>query len=92
MNKMQRYAVVSIATILTVAALRAAAPLLVPLVFGLVIALTFAPMVRRLEKLIPRWIAAALVVLTVVAGIGGFAYSMTDEAAVAIANLPAPRL
>jgi predicted PurR-regulated permease PerM len=89
MNKMQRYAVIAIATILAVAALRAAAPFLVPLVFGMVIALAFAPFVRRLERVIPRWIASALVVLTVAGGVTGFAYSMTDEASLAVASLPA---
>ena len=89
MTTMQRYAVVAIATILAVAALRAAAGFLVPLVFGVVLALTFAPMVRRLQRVMPRWIASALVVLTVVGGLGGFAYSMSDEASLAVAQLPA---
>ena len=89
MNKMQRYAVVAIATILAVAALRAAAGFLVPLVFGVVLALTFAPMVRRMQRVMPRWIASGLVVLTIVGGLGGFAYSMSDEASLAVAQLPA---
>ena len=89
MNKTQRYAVIAIATILAIAGLRAAAGFLVPLVFGVVIALTFAPTVRRLTRIMPRWIASALVVITVVGGSAGFAYSMSDEAALAVANLPA---
>jgi predicted PurR-regulated permease PerM len=89
MNKMQRYAVVAIATILVVGALRAAAGFLVPLIFGLVLALTFAPAVRRLQRLMPRAVASALVVITIVGGIGSLAYSMSDEASVAVANLPA---
>ena len=88
MSKLQRYAVIAIATILVVAALRAAAGFLVPLVFGIVLALTFAPFVRRLERIIPRWIASALVVITVVGSLSGFAYSMSDEASVAVASLP----
>jgi predicted PurR-regulated permease PerM len=40
MTKLQRYSVITIATVLVIAALRAAAGFLVPLVFGLVIALT----------------------------------------------------
>jgi predicted PurR-regulated permease PerM len=89
MSKLSRYALVTIATILIVAGLRAASGFLVPLVFGVVIALTLAPFVRRLERLMPRLIASAIVVLTVVGGLGVFAYSMSDEAAVAIENLPA---
>jgi predicted PurR-regulated permease PerM len=89
MSKLQRYAIIAIATILVVAALRAAAGFLVPLVFGVVLALTLSPVVRRLERLIPRWIASALVVLTVVGGLGGFAYSMSDEASLAVSSLPA---
>ena len=89
MNKLQRYAVIAIATILVVAALRAAAGFLVPLIFGVVLALAFAPFVRRLERIVPRWIASALVVITVVSSIGAFAYSMSDEASLAVANLPA---
>jgi predicted PurR-regulated permease PerM len=88
MSKLQRYAVFAIATILVVAALRAAAGFLVPLVFGVVLALTFAPIVRRLERIIPRWIASAIVVITVVGGLAGFAYSMSDEASLAVSNLP----
>lgn len=88
MTKLQRYAVVTIATILVVAALRAAAGFLVPFIFGVVLALTFAPVVRLLERAIPRWVASALVVLIAAGGIAGFAYSMSDEASVAVANLP----
>ena len=88
MSKIQRYGVVAIATILVVAALRAAAGFLVPLIFGLVIALTFAPTVRRLQRVMPRWIASALVVVTVVGGGAAFAYSMSDEASLAVATLP----
>jgi predicted PurR-regulated permease PerM len=89
MTKIQRYAVVTIGTVLVIAAIRAAAGFLVPLVFGVVIALTFAPVVRSLERAIPRWVASALVVLLTAGGIAGFAYSMSDEASVAVANLPA---
>jgi predicted PurR-regulated permease PerM len=88
MSRLQRYAVIAIATILVVAALRAAAGFLVPLVFGVVLALTFAPIVKRLERIIARWIASALVVITLVAALGGFVYSMSDEASLAVSNLP----
>jgi predicted PurR-regulated permease PerM len=88
MSHIQRYAVITIAAILLVAGLRAAAPFFVPLVFGIVLALTFAPIVRRLQRLMPRWIASALVVTTIVGGMGVFAYSMSGQASDAIAGLP----
>ena len=88
MSKMQRYAVVAIAAILVIAALRAAAGFLVPLIFGVVLALTFAPTVRRLQRFMPRWLASAFVVVSVVGGGAAFAYSLSDEASVAVASLP----
>lgn len=85
---LQSYALVAIATILLVAGLRAANGFFVPVIFGIVIALTLAPLVRRLERAMPRWIASALVVLVAVGGLGTFAYSLSDEAAQAVAALP----
>jgi predicted PurR-regulated permease PerM len=89
MNRIQRYAVVAIAIVLIVGALRAAAGFFLPLIFGLVIALALAPLVRRLQRIMPRWVASALVVTFTIGGIGTMAYSMRDEAATAVANLPA---
>jgi len=85
---LQAYALVAIAVVVTVAALKAAQAFFVPIIFGVVIALALAPMVRRIERLMPRWIAAALVVALLV-GLAGFtAYSLSDEASQAIAGLP----
>jgi predicted PurR-regulated permease PerM len=89
MSNFQRYAVITIATILLVAALRAAAGFIVPIVFGVVLALTLAPVVKRLERVMVRWVASALVVVTVLTAIGACAYSMSDEASLAVSNLPA---
>jgi predicted PurR-regulated permease PerM len=88
MAGLQGYAIMSIATILTIAALREASGFFVPVVFAIVIALALAPIVRRLERLMPRWIASALVVLTLIGGLGAMAYVMSDDAARAIAGLP----
>lgn len=85
---LQSYALVAIATILVVAGLRAASGFFVPVIFGIVIALTLAPVVRRLERAMPRWVASALVVLVAAGGLGTFAYSLSDEAAQAVAALP----
>ena len=88
MAGLQGYAIVAIALILTVAALRAAQGFFVPVAFSIVIALTLAPLVRRMARLMPRWIASALVVLVAMGGIGAASYSLSDEAAQAVAGLP----
>src|SRR5262245_64170606 len=66
----QGYAIGAIAMILIVAALRAAEGFFLPVAFSVVIALTFAPLVRRMERLLPRWIASGLVVVIALGGIG----------------------
>jgi predicted PurR-regulated permease PerM len=88
MSRLQRYSLVVIATVLTVAALRAADGFFVPLVFGIVLALALAPIVRRLERFMARWVASGLVVIMVVSGVGAMAYTLSDEASEAIAGLP----
>jgi predicted PurR-regulated permease PerM len=88
MTRLQRYSLVVIATVLTVAALRVADGFFVPLVFALVLALALAPIVRRLERLMARWVASALVVMMAIGGVGVMAYGLSDEAAYAIAELP----
>ena len=88
MSRLQRYSLVAIATVLTVAALRVAAGFFVPLIFGIVLALALAPIVRRLERLMARWVASGLVVMLAVSGVGGLAYSLSDEATEAVAALP----
>lgn len=85
---LQGYALIGIATVLVIAALRAAQGFFIPVVFGVVIALALAPLVRRLQRLMPRWIASALVVSLMVGLLGFMAYSMSDEATQAIAGLP----
>jgi predicted PurR-regulated permease PerM len=85
---LQGYAVITIAVILVVAALREASGFFIPVAFSIVIALALAPVVRRLARLVPRWIASALVVTTAMVGIGAISYSLSDEAAQAIAGLP----
>lgn len=88
MAGLQGYAVVAIAAVLTVAALRSADGFFVPVAISVVIALTLAPLVRRMERLLPRWIASALVVLIAMGGLGAVSYSLSDEAAQAVAGLP----
>ena len=85
---LQGYAIIAIAVVLVVAAIRAASAFLVPIAFSVVVALTLAPAVRLLQRLLPRWVASAVVVLTVVGGIGAASYSLSDEASRAVSGLP----
>ena len=85
---LQGYGVVSLAVVIVVAALSLAQGFIVPVVLAIVISLALARPVRRLERWVPRWIASATVVLFLVGGASGLAYSLTDEAARAIAELP----
>ena len=85
---LQGYALIGIATVLILGALQLARSFFVPLVLGIVVALALAPVVRRLERLMPRWIASALVVVSLVGLLGFMTYSLSDEAAEAVAALP----
>jgi predicted PurR-regulated permease PerM len=85
---LQGYGFVSLAVVIIVAALSLAKGFFVPVVVSAVVALALARPVRQLERLMPRWIAAALVVLMLLSGLAGLAYLLTDEAARAVAQLP----
>lgn len=85
---MQAYALVVLAIIAMIGGLRAAQGFFVPIVFGVVIALALAPLVRRLQRLMPRWVASAIAVSLLVGLLGFMAYSLSDEAAQAISGLP----
>jgi len=86
---LQGYAITGIAAVLILWALHFARGFFVPLVAGVVVALALAPLVRRLERIMRRWLASALVVLALVGLMGFTAYSLSDEASEAVAGLPA---
>ena len=86
--RIQSQALVAIAVVISIGALRVAQGFFVPVVFGIVIALALGPIVRRLAKIMPRWIASALVVFALAGVLGFMAYSLSDEASQAIAGLP----
>jgi predicted PurR-regulated permease PerM len=88
MAGLQAYALIAVAVVLVVGALKVAEGFFVPVVFSFVIALALAPLVRRMERLVPRWIASALVVSSLVGLLGFMSYSLSDEAAQVIASLP----
>jgi predicted PurR-regulated permease PerM len=85
---LQGYGFISLAVVVTVAALSLAQGFFIPVFVAIVLALALARIVRRLERIVPRWIASAIVVLLMVGGAAGFAYSLSNQAARAVAELP----
>ena len=77
-----------IALILTLAACRLARGLLAPLLLAVLTAVALAPLVRALSRLLPRWIAAAIVVTTIAGGLGATAWMLSDEVAAFSRRLP----
>jgi predicted PurR-regulated permease PerM len=85
---LQGYGFVSLTVVITVAALNFAQGFFVPVVVSIVFALALSRIVRRLERLVPRWVASAAVVLLLLGGLGALAYALSGEAARAVAELP----
>ncbi len=83
------FAVKLIALCLVLAVLWWGKPLLAPLCLAGFVALALNPIVSRMSRLVPRHLAAALVVLTAVGTLGASGYALSDEAAQAIEGLPA---
>ncbi len=62
----------------------------IPVMLGVLFSYAFSPVVNWFEtKRVPRWLSAAVVLLTMVGGIGATAYSLSDEAAQLLEALPA---
>ena len=79
----------AVALLLGIFALHWAAAVVIPLLLGLMFSYALSPAIDALERWrVPRWIGAALVVLTVVGGIGWTAYSLAGDAAELIESLP----
>lgn len=77
-----------IAVILTLAACRYAAGILAPLLVAVLLAVALAPIVATLSRVLPRWIAAAIVVNGIAAVFLVTAWSLSDEAAAFSKQLP----
>ena len=77
-----------IAIILALAACRYGRDVLAPLVLGVLIAVALAPLVRGLSRVIPRWIAAAIVVISIASAFGFTAWVLSDEIAAFSRRLP----
>lgn len=80
---------VVIAVLISLAALRYAGAVFVPLVLGLMLSYALTPLVNRIVRLhIPRTLAAALLLIGIVGGIGTMAYSLSDDTVALIETLP----
>jgi predicted PurR-regulated permease PerM len=77
-----------IAFLLTLAALRFGQGFLAPLFVAILLAVALAPPVRQLARLLPRWLAAAVVVLGIVGALGFTSWLLSDEVAVFSRRLP----
>lgn len=61
----------------------------IPIMLGLLISYALSPVVNHLQNWrIPRAIGAAVLLLGIMGGVGGLAYSLGDEAAAVIETLP----
>lgn len=80
---------VVIAVLASVYVLHWASPVFIPLLLGLMFSYALTPLVNRLVALhLPRVAASGLVLLAILGGIGGLAYSLTDDAVSLIETLP----
>jgi predicted PurR-regulated permease PerM len=82
-------AVVVLASLAAIAAAKAAQPVLVPLVAGILLAYPLRPAVNALERLrVPRFGGATLVMAALLGIVGASAYALHDELDDALAQLP----
>ena len=66
-----------------------ASAVFIPLLLGLLCSYALTPLVDRLQRWrLPRALAAALVLLAVLSGLGSMAWSLSDDASTLVASLP----
>ena len=78
-----------IAFLLTLAALRYGREILAPLMVAILAAVALAPPVRALSRMMPRWLAAALVVVGIASTVVFTAWVLSDEFATFTRRVPA---
>ena len=80
---------VLLAVLASLVVLHWAGTVFVPLLLGLMFSYALTPVVNRLVHWhLPRGVAAALLLATIVGGIGSLAYSLSDDATAMIETLP----
>ena len=78
-----------IASLLALYALRWAAPIVIPVLMGLLFSYALTPLVDRIVRLrVPRALAAGVVMITLVGGAAWGAWSLSDQANNLIESLP----
>ena len=77
-----------IATILVLVACRFASGILAPLLVAVLLAVALAPIVALFERVMPRWVASAIVVVGIAAGCGVIVWSLSDDVAKFSKQLP----
>jgi predicted PurR-regulated permease PerM len=77
-----------IALLLSLAALRYGREFFVPLLVAVLAAIALAPPVRQLSRALPRWLAAALVVVGIATAVGATTWLLSDDVAVFSRRLP----
>jgi len=77
-----------IAVVLCLVVFRSARDVLAPLLLGVLTAVALAPLVRGLSRIVPRWIAAAFVVIAIAGAFGFTAWALSDEVAAFSRRLP----
>ena len=78
-----------LALLASLAALRYAAEFVVPLLVAILGAIALSPPVRGLSRAVPRWLASAIVVLTIAGAVGVTTWALSDDIAVFSRRLPA---
>lgn len=82
-------ALIVLTGIVCIAALYGARAFVVPVLIGILISYALRPVVDRLEVVrLPRPVAAALVLLALIGGLGWIVYSLGEEASVMLNTLP----
>jgi predicted PurR-regulated permease PerM len=62
----------------------------IPVMVGVLFSYALSPVINWLEaRHVPRWLGSAVLLLAILAGLGGTAYSLSDEAAALVESLPA---
>jgi predicted PurR-regulated permease PerM len=88
-SDLRTVALIVIAGLVLLASVRSARDFLVPLVTGLVVSYALDPLVAFMaRRRVPRAVGAAAVVATLLAGCGTAVYSLSDEVATVISELP----
>jgi predicted PurR-regulated permease PerM len=78
-----------ISVLMSLAALRYASPVFVPLVLGLMLSYALTPLVTRLARWhVPRTLSATLLLLGLVGGVGTTIYTLSDDALALIETMP----